>query len=205
MKGKEMKLIVGGLSTWSMRAWMCARLADMEVEEIVIPLGADAYKEKLKQYSSTGLVPVLIDGDLVVHDSLAIAEYLNELSGGRLYPTDKADRAIARSLCAELHSGFTAVRTNCPFTMGNAECNVSSDILQPDLDRLSKIFSQAKFGFMFDTPSVVDVFYAVMAKRLYNYGIVFDGKAGQYQQFLLDWDLLQSALGVSTRWQKEVN
>ena len=195
-----MELIVGTDSTWSLRAWICMTLTNQSFAERVFDLGSDNYRDTLPLHSPTGQVPVLKHGELCIHDSLAIAEYINELSQGALFPDSLADRALARSLCAELHTGFSALRSRCPFTLqAVAPVEFTGDISR-ELERLTTIFAAAKRPFMFEQPGAVDAFYAVLAYRLRHYGIRLDGAAGQYQQALLDWPLLQQAIQQARHW-----
>lgn len=193
-----MTLISGTDSTWSLRAWLCARIAGLNPEVIRIDLTAPDFKQEILKYSSAGLVPVLIQDDLIIHDSLAIAEYLNEISGGKLYPDDTCERALARSLCAEMHSGFPNVREQCSFTQEEVPPLTEWDEnIQAELSRISTIFAAARLPFMFEQLSAVDAFYAVLAKRLSHYGVMLEGKAGEYQQSLNDWPLLAEAFTTS--------
>jgi len=109
-------------SSWSMRPWVLLQQAGIPFEEVMIRFDAftpdSQFKAKLKPISPTGKVPVLVDGDLVVWDTLAIAEYVAEqFPDKQLWPADKAARARARSLCAEMHSGFTSLRNHCPMNI----------------------------------------------------------------------------------------
>ncbi|MBW3696680.1 glutathione S-transferase [Vibrio sp. T187] len=197
------RLIVGTDSTWSLRAWMCAQLAGSELNIIVIDLAKEDYKDKILAYSPTGLVPALQHGATTIHDSLAISEYFNELSTGRLYPESAEQRALARSYCAEMHSGFFEVRSQCPFTLDKtAPVTEPSSAFQKELERIEQIFSQAQGPFMFNEPSMVDAFYSILAFRLSSYGITLAGEAGQYQQSLLEWPLLQQAIDLASSWRK---
>ena len=208
-----MQLIVGTDSTWSLRTWMCAKLANIDVSEQVINLSEHNYKSSIVKYSSAGLVPALLVDGTVIHDSLAIVEYFNEITDGSLYPTPIVERALARSLCAEMHAGFMEARRNFPFTLtsepvnnGKSEQPFSSaqalnQPIQDELTRIVRIFEQAKGTFMFDRAGAVDAFYAILAFRLHSYGIVFDGKAGEYQRSLLDWSLLNDAINKAVRWK----
>jgi len=199
-----MKLIVGTNSTWSLRAWICLQLLDIEVKELVIDMSSGNYKEKIYQYSPTGLVPILINNFTIIHDSLAIAEYLNDINQGRLYPKNIHERAIARSLCAELHSGFNAIKSKCPFTLDSEVKPVElSKNLPIELTRVEDIFSQAKLPYMFDSASVVDAFYAVLAYRLNSYGVSLNGRAGAYQQSLLNWHILNNAIVKAKQWTQQ--
>lgn len=195
------RLICGTESTWSLRAWMCAHLVGVQFEEQVIQLGAPGYKVELRKHSETGLVPVLDTVEIQIHDSLAIGEYLNELSGGILYPVDRWERARARSLCAELHSGFPVLREGCPFSSAGKGIMRQSAGMERELLRLEAIFTGARLPFMFDRAGMVDVFYAIMAYRLEGYNISLPGKAGEYQQSLLGWDMLKAAITRARGWE----
>ncbi|MCJ8294687.1 MAG: glutathione S-transferase N-terminal domain-containing protein [Colwellia sp.] len=199
-----MKLIVGTDSTWSLRAWICGQLAQINLEIHVVDLTDVEYKSKILTYSRTGLVPALIEGDLVVHDSLAIAEYFNEYSDGILYPKLNNERALARSLCSELHSGFINLRTHCPFSLDRVKplSEINSDI-KNELTRIESIFELAQLPFMFDSAGVVDAFYSILAFRLNSYGIKLQGKAGTYQESLLNWTTLQQSIELAQSWKNK--
>jgi len=197
-----MELIVGTDSTWSLRAWICARLVEIELDLNVIDLTQPDYKSQILQYSPAGLVPALKHGDLITHDSLAIAEYFNDYSSGGLYPNSIEQRAKARSLCAEMHSGFISLRSECPFTLDAVEPMFHiSECVKEELNRLTEIFEKASMPFMFECAGAVDAFYAILAYRLKTYGINLNGKAGDYQQSLLKWPLLIEAINEAVRWR----
>ena len=196
-----MQLVVGNLSTWSMRAWLCSRIAEIELDLVVVPLGEPGYEIKLAQYSPSHLVPVLVTDQVTIHDSLAIVEFLNEVSDGALYPAQSTERAMARSLCAELHSGFMTIRELCPFAFDEVvNADQDNPAIRKDIARLQAIFSQASLPFMFDMPGAVDAFYALMAYRLHAYGVVLEGRAGEYQQSLLNWPEFTKVLNESRGW-----
>lgn len=197
-------LVVGTDSTWSLRTWICAHLAEISLSVHVIDLAKENYKEDILQYSPTGLVPALLTPNGVVHDSYAICEYLNEVSAQRLFPDSLDQRALARSLCAEMHSGFMHIRSQCPFTLDKVNPVTSvTDELKQELLRVESIFGSAKGGFMFDNASMVDAFYAILAYRLNHYGIQFSDQAGEYQQSLLNWPLLQQAIQEAALWRED--
>ncbi|WP_219702165.1 glutathione S-transferase [Marinomonas lutimaris] len=196
-----MQLVVGTLSTWSLRAFMCAQIAGIKLDLIPINLEKQGYKAEVLKYSSTGLVPALLVDGFVVHDSLAIAEYFNECSDGALYPKNQSERAQARSLCMEMHSGFMNLRSQCPFTFNQvAPLEHLTDAVKKEVERVEAIFAQAKGPFMFDQAGAVDAFYAVLAFRLKAYGISFSGQAGEYQQHLLKWSLFEKVMTLSRSW-----
>ncbi|MBR8843854.1 MULTISPECIES: glutathione S-transferase N-terminal domain-containing protein [unclassified Pseudoalteromonas] len=197
-----MQLIVGTDSTWSLRAWICGQIANVDFDVNVIDLAKTDYCDSLGKVSDTGLVPLLIDEDLKVHDSLAIAEYFNELSEGTLYPKARTERAVARSLCSELHSGFVNLRNACPFTLVSvAPLQNIGDAFNRELGRVEEIFGSAKLPFMFESASAVDAFYSILAFRLKSYGITFNGKAGEYQASMLSWPVLEKAIQSAKVWK----
>ena len=129
--------------------------------------------------------------------------YFNECSEGSLYPSSISERALARSLCAELHSGFMSLRTQCPFSLDQVspllEFNSGID---KELARIEKIFSSAHLPFMFNSAGIVDAFYSILAFRLNVYGIKLQGKAGLYQESLLNWSNLKHAITLAKSWKK---
>ncbi|MGY3857107.1 glutathione S-transferase [Aeromonas intestinalis] len=194
-------LTVGTGSTWAMRASMVLGLSGLAWQEQVFDLEDAREVARLKRVSPTGLVPWLDDGELRIHDSLAIAEYLHERCPERpLYPVSVAERALARSLCAELHAGFGQIRSRLPFFLGAPTQSEPPVEVLVELARLQTIWSQARGDFYFGEAGIIDAFYAVMAYRLASYGIGLPGQAGTYQQALLAWPLWQETL-VKARLQ----
>ncbi len=112
-----MKLIIGNknYSSWSLRGWLALKAFDVPFEEIKLSLFSDEFYTELAKHSPVGKVPVLVDGDLSVWDSLAICEYINETYlDGKGWPVDKSKRAVARSVVADMHSGLFGIRTEMP-------------------------------------------------------------------------------------------
>lgn len=194
-------LTVGTGSTWAMRAALVLAMSGLEWQEQVFDLEDAKDLQRLKRVAPTGLVPWLDHDGVRVHDSLAIAEYLHELCPARrLYPEARAERALARSLCAELHAGFCQIRTLLPFFLGAPTRSEPPVEAIGELARLQTIWSQARGPFYFGEAGILDAFYAVMAYRLASYGIQLPGQAGAYQQALLAWPLWQQTL-VKARLQ----
>src|SRR3979490_918945 len=110
-------LVIGNknYSSWSMRPWLALKAGNIAFDEVMIPLyTGDADKQRIIKYTGSGKVPVLIDGDVTIWDSLSIIEYLAErFPQAQLWPEDRARRAHARSVSAEMHSGFMALRNEC--------------------------------------------------------------------------------------------
>lgn len=197
-----MELIVGTDSTWSLRVWICLQLVNVDISEQVIDLSSANYKPEILKYSPAGLVPALVNETFVIHDSLAITEYLNEYSNGDLYPKNIRERALARSLCAEMHSGFANLRRQFPFTLKSVSNKVEMNKdLRNELTRIEAIFELAEIPYMFESAGAVDAFYSILAFRLKSYGFTFQGKAGEYQNSLLNWSLLKKAITQAKQWE----
>lgn len=196
-----MELIIGTKSTWSLRVLLCAKIAGISCTEVVIDLQKLNHHDLISEYSESGLVPVLRDGELVINDSLAIMEYLNEISDYVLLPRTKAERAVARSICAELHSGFHLLRSTCPFTFDKVQLHANfSSKLEAEINRVENIFGRANLPFMYDDVCAVDAFLSVMAFRLAQYGIYLSGHAGEYQSSLLSWSIFRSEMSKMRAW-----
>ena len=191
-----MKLIIGNknYSSWSLRAWLTLAQADIAFEEIKIRLFVPGYKDEIARYSPAGRVPVLLDDGLTIWDTLAIGEYVAErYPEKQLWPADVKARAHARSVCAEMHSGFIALRENMPM-------NVTADLpgrgwnvkVQADIDRILAIWQSCRAmatdgPFLFGAFSIADAFYAPVASRFITYGVALNAEARAYIDAL--WNL----------------
>lgn len=164
-------------SSWSLRPWVLMREMSIPFEEKVFPFQANADGEVFKAFSPTGKVPCLHDGALVVWDSLAIAEYLAEREGS-VWPEDAVARAWARSVCAEMHSGFAALRDQCVMHCGfRIRLRNISPELQQDIDRIDALWCEGlqRFGGLFLTGAKFtagDAFYAPVAFRVQTYDLL---------------------------------
>ena len=173
-------------SSWSMRPWVLLRQAGIPFEEVLVRFDsfeADSqFKQALAGLNPVGKVPVLADGDLVVWDTLAIAEYMAEsYPDKQLWPQDKAARARARSICAEMHSGFSALRSHCPQNIEASLPEIGALIwrdqaaVRADVDRLVAMWSEllAQHGgpMLFGTFTIADAYYAPVCMRLKTYGL----------------------------------
>jgi glutathione S-transferase len=173
-------------SSWSMRPWVLLRQAGIPFEEVLArfdSFDADSqFKATIAGISPTGKVPVLVDGDLAIWDTLAIAEYLAETYPEKhLWPQDKAARARARSVCAEMHSGFTALRGACPMNIEAHLPEVGALIwrdkpaVRADVQRLVEMWTglleQHGGPMLFGDFSIADAFYAPVCMRLHSYGL----------------------------------
>ena len=202
-----MKLIIGNknYSSWSLRGWLAAKQSGLAFEEIQVPLYGEDWEEEKKHLDdiapSSGKVPVLWDGDAVVWDSLAIIEYLADKVGReRFWPKADDARAMARSMVAEMHSGYLALRRECPMNIRRRveDANISEDA-RADVVRILTLWAEARarFGkggpFLFGSFCAADIIYAPIVSRFMTYGIPVPGFAVAYMQavweheWLHDW------------------
>jgi glutathione S-transferase len=173
-------------SSWSLRPWLLMRELAIAFEEKLVPFGTGAFRE----FSPTGRVPCLVDGEAVIWDSLAITEYLAERTP-RVWPADSRTRAWARSAAAEMHSGFQAFRQCCPMTCG---IRVRVDAWPPaavqDAARIDELWCQglARFGGPFlagPSFTAADAFFAPVAFRVQTYEPPLSAVSRQYADRLL--------------------
>ena len=188
-------LVIGNknYSSWSFRPWIALRAAGIPFEEIVIPLYEPGSKEQILQHSPAGKVPILVDGDVRVWESLAILDYLAErFPQARLWPAEAAARAHARAIAAEMHAGFAPLRRHCPMNMWRT---VKTRGLTPevaaDVRRIDAVFTECRerFGqggeFLFGAFGAADAMYAPVVSRLATYGIAVGAAAEAYKQVVM--------------------
>jgi glutathione S-transferase len=196
-----MELVIGtkAWSTWSMRPWLALKRAGADFTETLVELRqADGISEaQIRPHSPSGMVPVLKDGELTVWDSLAICEYLAErFPEAKLWPADAKARALARAAAAQMHSGFTSLRGECPMDL-RAEPHVAelSEMTHKDIRKIVKLWNDllAQFGgpFLAGEWSIADAFYTPVATRFRTYGVRLTdfgdaGPAGAYCERLLE-------------------
>lgn len=192
-----MKLIIGNrnYSSWSLRAWLAVRIADAECDVLRVPLYGPESRSTLARLSPTGKVPVLETDHGVIWDSLAISEYLAErFPDSRLWPEDAGSRAIARSVCAEMHSGFGALRTALPMDMRRAERRtIDNEAVQADIDRIHGLWAYCRenYGksgnYLFGQPTLADAFFAPIASRFRSYCVELPDVARGYVETIHGW------------------
>lgn len=189
-------LIIGNknYSSWSLRGWLLLRAFDIPFTEERIPLYVPGYKPKLLEKSPAGLVPVLIDGDVSVWDSLAIGEYLAEQYPDKGYwPTSKEARALARCVVSEIHSGFFSVRSHMPMNCRASHPGFGrNEKVDQEIERILAIWQdcRSRFGeggpFLFGKFSIADAFYAPVVCRFQTYAVPLDEVSASYSKALLD-------------------
>jgi glutathione S-transferase len=192
-----LKLYIGNknYSSWSMRPWVLLTQAGIPFEEVMVRFDSFAndsnFKRTVGALTPTGKVPVLADGDLVVWDTLAIAEYLAEqFPQHHLWPIGKEARARARSVCAELHSGFTGLRSHCPMNIEASLPNAGALIWRDqasvrfDVARLvamwQELLNQHGGPLLFGNFTITDAYFAPICTRLKTYALPLPGAIADY-------------------------
>src|SRR6201992_4371167 len=177
-----LKLVIGNknYSSWSMRPWLALRANNIPFDEVFVPLyTGDADKQRILAVTRSGKVPALVDGDVTIWDSLAIIEYVAErFPQARLWPEDRAARAHARSISAEMHSGFVALRSECGMNLHRpvGAIALSADA-RANIARIQEIWIEcrARFGksgpFLFGAFSGADAMFAPVVHRFRTYAI----------------------------------
>lgn len=210
-----MKLIIGNknYSSWSLRAWLAAKQSGLAFEEIIVPLYGEGW-ETAKQddtglQASSGKVPLLWDGETVVWDSLAILDYFADKVGReRFWPKDETARGMARSMVAEMHSGYHTMRSEFPMNIRKRFQGVQpSETTKQEVVRILGLWAEARarFGsggpFLFGTFGAADIFYAPVVSRFISYGVAVPGFAGAYMQAVWEHDWMQAWIEASENEQ----
>jgi glutathione S-transferase len=182
-------------SSWSMRPWVLMRQAGIPFDEVMVPFDAmdstSQFKRTVERLNPAGRVPVLVDGDLVVWDTLAIAEYLAETCPERhLWPLDARARARARSVCAEMHAGFGALRQHCPMNIEASLPHIGAIVLrdQPavraDVQRLvqmwTDLLAEHAGPMLFGEFSIADAYFAPVCMRMRTYALPVPAEVSRY-------------------------
>lgn len=185
-----MRLLIGNMnySSWSMRPWLLMTQLQLPFEEEKISFNDPDFQTRVGAVSPVGKVPVLVDGDVAVWDSLAIVEYLAEKFPDRwIWPRDLRARARARSICAEMHAGFGALRDRLPMNCELVLQNVAFErAVERDIARVVASWTdcRARFGaegpFLFGDFSAADAYYAPVVRRFLGFGVTVPELAAQY-------------------------
>lgn len=201
------KLIIGNknYSSWSLRSWLLLKEAGIEFEEHRIVLDTDTSAKEIASFSEAGRVPILQLGDLTVWDTLAIAETVAEhWPDKQLWPANPDERAFARSICAEMHSGFPHLRECMPMNCRAMGRKVHlPDELGDDIDRIIAIWATChrryghRGGWLFGDFSIADAMFAPVVLRLRTYGINLPESAGFYPHRLLESVAMQEWLAAA--------
>ena len=191
-----LKLVIGNknYSSWSMRAWLALRANNIAFDEVFIPLyTGDEDKKRILAFTRSGKVPTLVDGDVTIWDSLAIMEYIAErFPNARLWPEDRARRAHARSIAAEMHSGFPALRSECAMNLHRPVRAVAlSPEARADVARVQQIWLECrerygKLGpFLFGSFGAADAMFAPVVHRFRTYAIAVGPEVQAYMETMM--------------------
>lgn len=210
MSAIELVIANQNYSSWSLRPWLALKQTGLPFSLTVIPLKQEGTKAQILARSPSGKVPALVHDGLTVWDSLAICEYLAELApDAGLWPADRADRAAARSVSAEMHSSFTALRSNMPM-------NIRGDLpgwgraagVADDVARIEAIWTdlRQRFGsqgpYLFGGFTIADAMYAPVVTRFKTYGVQINPTAQAYADavqahpFMREW----TAAALAETW-----
>lgn len=193
-----LKLIIGNkaYSSWSLRGWLAAKQSGLHFEEVIVPLYGtdwDRRKREADIAPSSGKVPILWDGEAVVWDSLAIIDYFADKVGrDRYWPKDAVARGMARSMAAEMHSGYLSLRRECPMnTRRTVKDRTFSEETKADAIRILQNWAEARsrFGkegpYLFGTFSAADIMLAPVVSRFVTYGFTLPGFAQAYADTIM--------------------
>jgi glutathione S-transferase len=201
----SLTLVIGNknYSSWSLRPWLFMKHQGVAFEEILIPLDTPATRESIDKYGPSGRVPVLLKGGLAIWDSLAICEYVAEVTGAG-WPTDAHARAIARSVSAEMHSGFANLRTLWPMNARARNRRTAMTTgLEADIERIDEIWNdcRSRFGgsgaWLFGEYSIADAMFAPVALRFNTYGAAISQTARWYIASVLEDAPMQEWLAAA--------
>jgi len=206
-----MKLIIGNrnYSSWSLRGWLAVKQSGLAFEELQVPLYGEDWEQQKRHIGeiapSHGKVPVLWDGDAVVWDSLAIIEYLADKVGrDRFWPKADDARAMARSMVAEMHSSYAALRRQLPMNIRRkVEGTTIDEEAHADIVRILTLWAEARarFGrggpFLFGTFCAADIIYAPVVSRFITYGVPLPGFALTYVEAVWEHDWMREWVAAS--------
>jgi len=193
-------------SSWSLRPWLVLKHTTVAFNEVVIPLYESTSRATLLKYSPSGRVPVLQHGTLTTWDSLAICEYLAEaFPAFELWPKDEAARAVARSVSAEMHAGFEALRRHLPMNVRSSfpDRDVTPEV-QAEINRVMSIwrdcrarFGEGKGAFLFGPFTIADAMYAPVVTRFRTYRIELEREADTYCDAVIGLPAMQEWIAAA--------
>jgi glutathione S-transferase len=202
------RLVIGDYnkSSWSLRAWLILKAADVSFDTVQISLERENTRELILQYSPSGKVPALIKGPVIINDSLAIAEYAAETySQANLWPENETLRAVARSACAEMHSGFVSLRTQMSFglTVGDTPEPLTAET-EFDIQRIFSIWKSllslsGSKDFLCGSFGIVDAMFVPVVFRFRRYGIPIPTDLKAYVANILEYTPVTQWLALAAQ------
>jgi glutathione S-transferase len=188
----DVTLIMGNknYSPWSLTAWLTAKTAGINFDEVTIPLGSVNTRQEILRYWYNGKVPILKHGEVTVWESISICEYMAEMSpNNSLWPSNSRHRAIARSLSSEVHAGFNSLREQMPMNIrGKFSSELKTPSVQEEINRILAIWRRCRerFGenlegpFLFGSFSILDAFFAPLVTQFNTYSVDVDDVENEY-------------------------
>jgi len=208
----QLTLVIGNrnYSSWSLRAWTALKHLGVAFDEVLIPLDQPDTHERMDAFGPSGRVPVLRAGDVAVWDSLAICEYAAELTG-RGWPRERAARAVARSVAAEMHSGFQTLRTLWPMNARARNRRTATPAaLSADVERIDELWNDCRHRFGAGGPwlfgaeyGIADAMYAPVVLRFTLYAVALPAPARAYADAVLALPALAAWI-ADARTEREV-
>ncbi len=196
---------------WSLRGWLLCRLAGLDVEVNVLPSDDPSSRAELMLLAPSFLVPRLTHGNVVIWDTLAIAEYLNEYNPeARLLPADRAARARCRSISGEMHSGFVNLRSSLPMNLRARHPDFPLWAgARADVDRVTAIWEECLASsdgpYLFgSTPTVADAMYAPVCTRFLTYDVKLDTRCGDYRDTILHLPAMREWIALAESEPDEI-
>lgn len=193
-----MKLVIANkaYSSWSLRPWILMKMLDLPFTEDVIPLDTPDFRPRVDAYQAGSTVPILVDGDVTVWESLAMMDYLADCYPDKaVWPSDKKARAFARTISNEMHAGFRALRQACPMNVRKIHpAKARGEAVDKDVARITSLWTKALtlYGkpsgagpFLFGAFSAADAMFAPVVTRLVTFSIPVDAISGAYCEAVL--------------------
>jgi glutathione S-transferase len=202
-----MKLIFANknYSSWSLRPWLVLRHFNIPFDEEMVLLSGEGWQENIRKKSPTGKVPVLVDGDVVVPETIAIIEYLNDKYPAKgIWPSNRVERALARAASAEMHGGFTALRNEAPMNLkASHPGKVDPDLVAGDLKRIERLWgdliSRSGGPYLFGQFTAADAMFAPVATRIRTYELPVTDLAMEYVEAIYALPAFQEWLAEAVK------
>ena len=198
-------------SSWSLRPWLALKHTGAPFEEVVIPLDQPDTHSRILRHSPSGRVPALLDGDLLLWESIAMCEYLAErFPEARLWPEDRAARAHARAVSAEMHAGFATLRSTMPMNLRRPRAPVlQTDAVRTDVERIVDIWTECRRSahggeFLFGRFSIADAMFAPVVTRFHGYAVELPSVAQAYVDSVRAWPAMREWTDAALREAERV-
>lgn len=212
MPGATLLISSKNYSSWSLRGFLLTRLSGLKFQEKIVDPDDPVNRRELLMQSSSIRVPALMHGDVVIWDTIAIAEYLNEtFPDARMLPADKVARARCRSISGEMHSGFSVLREALPMNLKLYRPGFAIwSAVQADIDRITEIWTEClatwKGPWLFGSqPTIADAFYAPVVTRFRSYDVEMHGVCERYCQQIMAWEPMREWFAAAQKEPEQID